>query len=56
MYQQFFSECNTCERQFITSISGIKDNYFKCRLRKNAFKKIYNGINKCPYYKEKNNG
>lgn len=54
--KQFFSKCDSCERQFITSVSGVKDNYFKCRVRKIALKKLYEGINECPYYKEKENG
>ena len=54
--KQFFSQCNNCERQFITSVVGVKDNYFKCRVRKLAFKKLYEGADKCPYYKERNNG
>lgn len=54
--KQFFAKCDNCERQFITSIDGVKDNYFKCRVRKIALKKLYEGANKCPYYKEKSNG
>lgn len=54
--EQFFSKCNSCERQFITSIEGIKDNYYKCRVGKNALKEMYKGTNKCPYYKENGNG
>lgn len=52
----FFSKCNSCERQFVTSVEGVKDNYFKCRVRKNAVKKLYEGAKKCPYYKEKSYG
>ena len=57
MYNKyFFFQCDNCERQFTTSVKGVKDNYFKCRLRKNALKKLYEGASKCPYYKEKSNG
>ena len=56
MYNEhFFSRCNNCERQFTTSVEGVKDNYYKCRIRKNALKKIYEGAKECPYYKEKGN-
>ena len=54
--EQFFSNCDNCKRQFITSVNGVKDNYFKCRVSKIALKKLYEGLNKCPYYKEKENG
>ena len=54
--EQFFSKCNNCERQYVTSVDNVKDNYFKCRVSKNVLKKLYEGVNKCPYYKEKNNG
>lgn len=54
--EQFFSKCDNCERQFITSVSGIKDNYFKCRVKNLALSKLFKGANKCPYYKERNDG
>lgn len=53
---QFFCKCDNCDRQFITSVQGVKDNYFKCRVKKLAIKKLYEGIKECPYYKEKQNG
>lgn len=54
--KQFFSKCDSCERQFVTSVNGVKDNYFKCRVRKSALRKLYEGAIRCPYYKERNNG
>ena len=54
--EQFFAKCDSCVRQFITSVDGVKDNYFKCRVKKIALKKLYEGINVCPYYKERSNG
>lgn len=51
--EKFFTKCDICERQLITSVEGIKDNYYKCRVRKNALKRIYEGAKECPYYKEK---
>lgn len=56
MIDEHFFRCDTCERQFVTNVEGVKDNYFKCRVRKNALKKLYEGTNECPYYKEKCNG
>lgn len=54
--EKFFTKCDICERQLITSVEGVKDNYYKCRVRKNALKRIYEGAKECPYYKEKDNG
>lgn len=54
--EQFFSKCDNCERQYITSVNGVKDNYFKCNVKRIALKRLYEGDSKCPYYKEKSNG
>lgn len=52
----FFKECVNCERQYNYSIKGVKDNYYKCRIRKLVLDNFYKGMKKCMYYKEINNG
>lgn len=48
----FFKECFQCDRQSIYEVKGVKDNYFKCRVKKHILK-LKDKTNQCPYYKRR---
>lgn len=49
----FFKECFDCQRQETYSVTGVKDNYFKCRVKRLALEAIYKKETKCPYFKRR---